>query len=1064
MKTVGVSTLVLATIAAVCPLLVADEAGSTVRARPFPLERVRLLDSPFKTAMEINRAYLLRLDPDRFLWPYHERAGLPPKGERYGGWAKKDCVGQMSGHYLSACSLMHASTGDPELKKRVDYMVAEIAKVQAEHGNGYAGPVRPEVWETTFSGRIKVHKWGLGGGYVPWYVLHKTYAGLIDAYTCTGNTQALDVARQFVDWAKKGTDKLTDDQFQKMLRCEHGGMNEAMANLYALTADPNHLALAGRFDHKQIFGPLEAERDELHGKHANTQLPKIVGAARLYELTGEERYATIARFFWDRVVETRSYAPGGVDFHEHFRAQGEEAGEEAKFLNWDSCETCCVYNMLKLTRHLFGWRPDARYMDYYERALYNHILGSQDPASGGVTYFYSLRPGHFKIYSTPFDSMWCCVGTGMENHSKYGETIYYHDENTLWVNLFIPSELDWKEKGVTVRQETRFPREQTTTITISTNMPRAFAVRIRVPYWATPGAEVWVNGRKETVDAPPQSYVILSRTWKEGDTIEVRLPMRVRLYRARDDRNLGVVMFGPLVLAGELGREGVPENLACAHNKQYSGAPVPMVPVLVTDAGDPASWVKRTVGEDLRFRTQNVGKPADVSLIPLHRMHHQRYTVYWRLLTQDEWLKEKAAREAEERRRKELDARTVDVVTPEAGLERAHHQQGERSHAGAAFGRRWRDARGGGWFSYDMKVLPDRPVHLIVTYWGGDSGNRVFDILIDGRKIATQTLKAPKPGEFTDVTYAVPADLTKGRRRVTVRFQADPGAWAGGVFGCRIVRPSGEPSAAEALLQTLDPFYKQHVVADGLLVAGSEKVSQVALREAAYLLRKMLAGRPDVLENLVARKMYVCVMAYNEMQTDLPECRGMSPWWDKRARGLGGKPVSCGEENLLGFDGDPYAGENILIHEFGHAIHGALARLDEQFNTRLRALYQKAKETGRFRGYGMGSFGEFWAEGVQSWFECNRRGGLEALGAEGAPLCHINTRQQLKKHLPAFAELLDEAFRQNAWAYVPVRKRLDQPHLRGYEPADAPTFRWPPEVIEAYNRIEAERAEKRKKQ
>jgi hypothetical protein len=283
------------------------------------------------------------------------------------------------------------------------------------------------------------------------------------------------------------------------------------------------------------------------------------------------------------------------------------------------------------------------------------------------------------------------------------------------------------------------------------------------------------------------------------------------------------------------------------------------------------------------------------------------------------------------------------------------------------------------------------------------------------------------------------------------------------VFGCRIVRPSGEPSAAEALRDTLDPFYKQHLVADGLLIVGSEKVSEVALREAAYLLRKMLARRPDVLENLVARKMYVCVMAYNEMQTDLPECRGMSPWWDKRARGLGGRPVSCGEENLLGFDGDPYAGENILIHEFGHAIHGALARLDAQFNTRLRSLYQKAKETGRFRGYGMGSFGEFWAEGVQSWFDCNRRGGLEAIGAEGAHLWYINTREQLKKHLPAFGKLLDEAFRQNTWAYVPVQNRLDQPHLRGYEPADAPTFRWPPEVIEAYDRIEAERAEKRKK-
>jgi len=784
MRTRRALTLVLAGLSAGCPLVSAADRASVVKARPFPLNRVALLEGPFKKAMEINRAYLLKLDADRLLWPFHERAGMEPKGERYGGWERKDIVGQTTGHYLTACSLTYAATGEEQFKKRVATMVAEIAKAQARHGNGYAGSVRPEVWATTFAGQIKVHKWGLGGGYVPWYVLHKTYAGLIDAYVHTGSKQALEVVRKFADWAKKGTDGLSDEQFQKMLLCEHGGMNDAMAELYAITGSGDYLALARRFDHKQIFDPLAAERDELQGKHVNTQLPKIIGAARLYELTAEKRYRTIARFFWDRVIDTRSFAPGGVDFHEHFRAPG----EEAKFLNWDSCETCAVYNMLKLTRHLFGWRPDARYMDYYERALYNHILGSQDPDSGGVTYFYSLKPGHFKIYSTPFDSMWCCVGTGIENHAKYGETIYYHSDDALWVNLFLPSQLDWRDKGVTVRQETRFPREDTTTITVSTKKQQEFSLRVRVPYWATKGAEVRVNGRAEKVRAKPQSYLALKRVWKDGDRIEVRLPMGLHLYRARDDKGLGVVMFGPLVLAGELGREGMPESLLCAQNKQHSGNPVPPVPVLVTGSSDPASWVQRIDGKALRFRTQNVGKPEDVSLIPLHQLHHQRYTVYWRLLSQAEWLKERAAREAEQRRRKELDARTVDLVTPDAKLERAHNQQGKTTHAGSAFGRKWRDARGGGWFSYDMKVLPDRPVGLTVTYWGGDSGNRSFDVLVDGRKIATQKLAAARPGKFMDVTYEVPAELTRGKRKVTVRFQAHPGSFAGGVFGCRVVR------------------------------------------------------------------------------------------------------------------------------------------------------------------------------------------------------------------------------------------------------------------------------------
>jgi DUF1680 family protein len=767
-----------------CPLLEAAEADSVVVAQPFALGRVTLLDGPFKTATDINRAYLLKLDPDRFLWPFHERAALPTKGERYGGWERKDIVGQTAGHYLTACALMYANTGDKELKRRVDYMVSEIATVQAKHGNGYAGSVRPEVWKFVFAGDLKVHKWGLGGGYVPWYVLHKTYAGLIDAYTHAGNKQALEVACKFADWAKKGTDNLSEEQFQQSLLCEYGGMNDCLAQLYAITGNKDYLALARRFNHQQILGPLAAERDELQGKHVNTQLPKIIGAARMYEQTGESNFATLTRFFWDRIIDTRSYAPGGIDFHEHFRA----AGEESKFLNWDSTETCSTYNMLKLTRHLFGWQPDAKYMDYYERALYNQILGSQDPLTGGVTYFYSLKPGHFKTYSTPEDSMWCCVGTGIENHSKYGDTIYHHSDTSLWVNLFIPSQLDWKERGLTVRQETTFPRTDTTTLTLSTKKPQELAIKIRVPYWATKGAEVWVNGTKETIEAKPQSYLTLSRTWNDGDTIKVRLPMNLHLYHARDDKNLAVVMFGPLVLAGELGREGMPKNLYSSNNKQYSGDPVPAVPVLVTSSEDPASWVKPVSDEPLRFRTQNVGKPEDVSLMPLHQVHHQRYTVYWKLFSQADWETEKAVRQAQQRRLEELEAATVDRVTPGTTLESDHNQQGKTSYSGSAFGGKWRDARGGGWFSYDMKVSPDDPVALVVEYWGGDSGNRVFDILIDGQKIAMQKLNNQKPGKFMEVTYVVPLDMTLGKEKVTIRFQAHEGSMAGGIFGLRVVK------------------------------------------------------------------------------------------------------------------------------------------------------------------------------------------------------------------------------------------------------------------------------------
>ncbi len=423
-------------------------------------------------------------------------------------------------------------------------------------------------------------------------------------------------------------------------------------------------------------------------------------------------------------------------------------------------------------------------------------------------------------------------------------------------------------------------------------------------------------------------------------------------------------------------------------------------------------------------------------------------------------LKERLARAAARKRR--IAEATIDsVAVGDQADEQRHNLQGEQTHSGPYGGRRWRDARRGGWFSYDLRVVPDRPVSLVCTYWGSDI-RRVFDIVVEGKKIATQRLNANAPGRFFEVEYEIPFDLTRGKKKITVRFQAPARGVAGGVFDCRTIERPDKESSAEALFETLDPFYKQHVVAGGLLIVGSEKVNPAALREVAYLTRKLLARRPDVLAKLLEQKQYVCVMAYNEMQTDLPECRGMSPWWDKRARGLGGRPVSCGEENQLAYRGDPYRGENIFIHEFAHAIHGALAALDTRFNDRLQALFEKARKSGKFRGYAMTSFGEFWAEGVQSWFNCNRNGGIEALDANGKTICQVNTRAQMKRYLPEFSKMIDEAFGHNQWAYVPVLKRLHEPHLRGYDPAKAPAFRWPSRVLEAFRRIEAERARKRR--
>jgi len=1034
-----------------------------IRAYAFGLDDVRLLDGPFKTAMDLDAQYLLDLEPDRLLSRFREYAGLEPKGKIYGGWESLGVSGHILGHYLSACAMMYAASGDKRFLDRVDYIVDELALCQQAYGNGYVAgiPDAKRIFAEVAAGDIKASGFGLNGGWVPWYTLHKLHAGLLDAYRHGDNDKAKTIVVALADWTAGVTGNLSDEQFQKMLRCEHGGMNDALADVYAITGKREHLDLAGRFNHHAVIDPLAQREDQLEGLHANTQVPKIIGAARQYELTGNEDLRTAAAFFWEVVTRERSYVNGGNSEAEHFHRKG----ELWKHLTARTAETCNTYNMLKLTRHLFAWTADAQYADYYERALYNHILASQDPKTGMTIYFCSLKPGHFLTYGTPYDSFWCCTGSGLENHVKYGEGIYFHDDESLYVNLFIASEVTWKSKGLKVRQETQFPEEPKTRLVLGCQQPVRCAVKIRRPYWAASALQVAVNGQNVDGDSQSGGYLTIDRSWTDGDVVEITLPMGLRIEPMTNCPTKAAIMYGPILLAGELGREGFTEEMPYSGNaRAYENLPTPDVPVLVADGRPVDRWVERVPGRSLRFKTVHVGRPDDVSLIPFYQAHHQRFAVYWDLLTEKDWQQKQAEQEAERQRLKELQARTVDMVVPETQSEQEHNYQGEKSSAGMFNGRHWRHAYPGGWFSYEMKIAADRPIDLMVTYWGSDVGNRTFDVMIDGRKIGTQTLDMNRPGEFFDVTYPIPEDLTENKEKVTVRFQSQPGAMAGGVFGCRIVRRAGEPSGAEALLKTLDPFYKQHVVADGLLIVGSEKVSPYALREVAYLAKRMLANRPDVLEKLAETKMYVCVMAYNEMQTDLPECRNMSSWWDKRARGLGGRPVSCGEENQLCFEGDPYRGENIFIHEFAHGLHGAFAGLDPEFNTRLRALHEQAKETGRFRGYGMGNFGEFWAEGVQSWFDCNRNGGLEALGPDGEHLCQINTREQLKEHLPALAELLDEAFRGNQWVYVPVPKRLNELHLSGYDPAKAPTFRWPPEVLEAFNRIEAQRAEKGKKQ
>ncbi|HEU4931863.1 MAG TPA: glycoside hydrolase family 127 protein, partial [Pyrinomonadaceae bacterium] len=467
-------------------------------AEEFRLEDVRLLDGPFKHAMLKDAEYLLRLDPDRLLSGFRKEAGLKSKAETYGGWESMTIAGHSLGHYLSACALMFAATGDTRFRERVNYMVAELDECQRANGNGYVAaiPNGKKIFQEVSAGDIRVKPFDLNGGWVPWYTLHKLFAGLLDAHRYLPSKQALGIAVKLADWADTTVAKLTEEQFQRMLGCEHGGMNEVLAELYGRTGNEKYLQLSRRFHHKAVLEPLASREDRLQGLHANTQIPKLIGLARRYELTLDAGDKTAAEFFWQRVVHHHSYVNGG-------NSDGERFGPPDKLsdrLSPNTSETCNTYNMLKLTRHLFEWNASAEYADYYERALYNHILASQDPNDGMVCYYVPMKAGSKKLYSKPFDDFWCCVGTGMENHAKYGEAIYFHNHDTLWVNLFSPSELNWREKGLSLRQETLYPEGDKVNFTVKAQRPTNFSMRLRYPGWAN-NVSVAVNGRPETVAA-----------------------------------------------------------------------------------------------------------------------------------------------------------------------------------------------------------------------------------------------------------------------------------------------------------------------------------------------------------------------------------------------------------------------------------------------------------------------------------------------------------------------------------------------------------------------------------
>jgi hypothetical protein len=566
--------------------------------------------------MEADRQYLHSLPPDRLLHTFRINAGIPSSAQPLGGWEAPDCELRghyAGGHYLSASALMYASSGDEDLKNNANRVVAELDKCQSALKSGYLSAFPVEFFDRL---RERQRVWA------PFYTIHKIMAGLLDMYIYCGNEQALDMVQKMAEWTAGYTGSLSYEHMQRVLGTEFGGMGEVLSNLYAVTGKDYYLEVAQRFDKKQFFDPLAAHRDELKGLHVNTHIPQVIAAARYYELTGDRRYRNIAEYFWNEVVSERTYCTGGTSNGESWNT---EPGMLSTQLSTNTTECCCAYNMMKLTRHLFGWTPDASLMDYYERTLFNHRLGTINPEDGTMMYYLPLASGYWKTFGKPFDALWCCTGTGSEEYAKLSDTIYFHDEDSLYVNLFIDSQLEWPEKGLRVRQETRFPEEQGTTITISAKNPAQLAINLRIPYWVE-GGNVKINGAALPAFASPSSYLTLNRLWKSGDKIQLSLPMGLHIDSMPDNQTIQAAMYGPLVLAGRF--EAVTKEMTYGDSEPKPGGEKKVADILA-DAGNPTAWIEPDAKQPLTFQT--IGQSQPLTMVPLYKVIHERYAVYWKV-------------------------------------------------------------------------------------------------------------------------------------------------------------------------------------------------------------------------------------------------------------------------------------------------------------------------------------------------------------------------------------------------------------------------------------------------
>lgn len=733
-------------------------------ASPFCLSQVELLDGPFCQAQTLTNEYLLSLDPDRLLAGFYSNSGVESSAAIYGGWEAMGLAGHSVGHYLTAASQAFVRTKDSRFREKVEAVVLGLCRCQEARGDGFLSAFRfpdgfdrqklEDTWRDISEGQLKTGGFDLNGMWAPWYVHHKILVGLLDAYRLCGLDQGLDAARRFADWAIEVTKKLSDDQWQSMLNCEYGGMNEVLADLFSVTSDTRFLQLARRFYDHKVLDPLKISRDELAAKHANTQIPKVLGLARLYDLEGEQEDKTASEFFWHRVANHHTYVIGGNSNGEYFGP----ADQISSRLSSNTCETCNTYNMLKLTRQLFCWHPSANLADYYERAYLNHILASQHPHKGGYTYFVPLASGSHRTFSHPEDDFTCCHGTGMETHTRHGDSIFFHHgSEALWVNLFLPSRLVWHDAQIVLKQSTSQPFGGEVRIEIEEGQAE-FNLLVRHPYWLAEPLTVSVNGVPFCTTDIPSTYVSINRKWQKGDLVEFALPFSLHEQAAPDNAKKTALMYGPLVLAADLG----PIN-----------NPAPISPVLIHQELPISAWILPSRQGFGSFFLAESARPESLTLRPFFDHPDNRTAVYFDKFSPAEWAaKEEDYRLAEEKE-KMLKARTVDQCTlGEMQPERDHDLICERNDVREVNGRGIRTPLTKGWVEINLKVDSSVENLLVLNVWGNDRLDPKFAIMLDGVQIAVHDLAERPLNEFFNLEVKVPINLTNGKNEVRLRIEA----------------------------------------------------------------------------------------------------------------------------------------------------------------------------------------------------------------------------------------------------------------------------------------------------